>query len=99
MLVLSRHQFERFIIRDRDGDSTVVEITICEIGHNRVRVGFDADRRFSIERLPAKDALVGCKTCGGYGHHHRTALTVDEVRRDWPELLCIACQDGKGVQS
>lgn len=33
-----------------------------------------------------------CQRCNGYGHHHRNdSLTVDEVRRGFPGLVCKRC--------
>ncbi len=49
MLVLTRRVFEGVIIRDKAG-RLVGKVSVAEIGKNRVRIGFDFEKDYEIQR-------------------------------------------------
>lgn len=56
MLVLTRHLDEKIVVFKDGGDyEDIVEITIVKIGHDRVRLGFTANRNIKVVR---KELLV-----------------------------------------
>lgn len=56
MLVLSRHEDERVVITDT-ATGERIEVLCVEIQGNKVRLGFEASKRFAIHRLEVQEAI------------------------------------------
>lgn len=48
MLILSRRELERVLILTPSGER--IEVVVAEIDHNKIRLGFTADRAVKIDR-------------------------------------------------
>ena len=50
MLVLSRKRQESVVVGGPDGSERVLKVTVLEIGHGRVRLGFEAEADLRVHR-------------------------------------------------
>lgn len=50
MLVLSRKTQESVVVADPDGREPVLKVTVLEIDHGKVRLGFEAAKAVPIHR-------------------------------------------------
>ena len=55
MLVLSRKTNEETVIITPSGDE--IRVTVVELRGDKVRIGFGADRKFTIQRREVLDAI------------------------------------------
>lgn len=54
MLILSRKQEEQIVIETGQGER--IELTVCNIGEGKVRLGFEAPRDITIVRSEVEQA-------------------------------------------
>ena len=84
MLVLSRHEGEKIIVRDPAGN-VVVTITACEMkSSGRMRIGVEADQSWSIHREEVDDAVQAGEAVRSVGKHVADVL-MDAIESG-PEL-------------
>ena len=50
MLVLTRKNQESVIVGGSDGFGQLLKVTVLEIGHGKVRLGFEAERHLPVHR-------------------------------------------------
>ena len=50
MLVLTRKKRESVVVGGSDGFGHILKVTVLEIGHGKVRLGFEADKDVPVHR-------------------------------------------------
>jgi carbon storage regulator len=58
MLVLSRRSEESVIIGGSNGFERLLKVTVLEIGHGKVRLGFEAERDVPVHRSEVWERLA-----------------------------------------
>jgi carbon storage regulator CsrA len=62
MLVLSRKSQESVVVGGSDGFERMLKVTVLEISHGKVRLGFEIDRAVPVHRLEVWERI-----CAGAG--------------------------------
>lgn len=58
MLVLSRKQQESVVVVSKNSSEGLMKITVLDISHGRVRLGFDVGGEVTVHRLEVWDRIL-----------------------------------------